>query len=101
MIYMIDILSFKTYFVLESALSLGVTKPPPSTAMGIITSRGDFLIGSPKLTILLLLSVSKVLCRDKLLQLVLGLVTDETLCTGFGFGLSSTSNLIGMICSRS
>lgn len=70
---------FIAYFVLESALLLGVTKPPPSTAIGIITSRGDFLIGSPKLTILLLLSVSTVLCRDKLLQLVLGLVTDETL----------------------
>lgn len=27
--------------------ALGVTYPPPSTAMGIIYSRSDFLIGSP------------------------------------------------------
>lgn len=27
--------------------ALGVTYPPPSTAIGIMYSRGDFLIGSP------------------------------------------------------
>lgn len=44
--------------------------------------------------------MSTVLCRDKLLQLVLGLVTDGILCTGLDLDLSSDSNRIGMMCSR-